>query len=307
MEQNTIKLSVLVCTHNPRMDYLERTLVGLKSQSLSQESWELIVIDNASVREVATLVDLSWHRNGRVVRENQLGLTYARHKAIDEAAANVFVFVDDDNVLHEDYLKIAWEMMSHHSNLGAIGGSCIGEYESELPTWFQPYQWMIGVREVDKAVWCNWPNSDACPIGAGMVIRKEVATHYIQNAHKQSGRMSLGRKGDSLMSGEDIDMSYCSFDLNMGIGVFPELKLRHLIPPKRVEIQYVSKLARSMVLSGILLDYFRGVQRRFSHIVLRTGKLLVRMLFSNQYKRAILLANWRGVNDAVKIIKNQNF
>ena len=41
-------LSVIICTHNPRVDYLYSVLNALQQQTLSHDQWELILVDNAS-------------------------------------------------------------------------------------------------------------------------------------------------------------------------------------------------------------------------------------------------------------------
>jgi len=46
-----MKVSVIVCTHNPRLEYLSRTLEALREQMLPKGEWELLVIDNASRRQ----------------------------------------------------------------------------------------------------------------------------------------------------------------------------------------------------------------------------------------------------------------
>ena len=43
-----ISISAIICTHNPRPDYLRRVLDALKAQTLPKEQWELLLIDNAS-------------------------------------------------------------------------------------------------------------------------------------------------------------------------------------------------------------------------------------------------------------------
>ena len=43
-----MQLSVIICCHNPRRDYLARVLEALKAQTLSTNNWELLVVDNAS-------------------------------------------------------------------------------------------------------------------------------------------------------------------------------------------------------------------------------------------------------------------
>src|SRR5712691_6902938 len=99
--------SVIICTHNPRMDYLARVLTALKEQTRSKELWELLFIDNASDEPLAGRVYLSWQPNAKHVRETAIGLTSARIRGINESRGNLLVFVDDDNVLDRDYLEQA--------------------------------------------------------------------------------------------------------------------------------------------------------------------------------------------------------
>ncbi len=101
-------LSVIICTHNPRADFLRRTLDALKEQTLARGEWELVLVDNASKTAVAGAWDLAWHPRGRHVREEELGLTHARFRGIREATGAVLVFVDDDNILAPDYLQQVW-------------------------------------------------------------------------------------------------------------------------------------------------------------------------------------------------------
>ena len=70
-------ISVIICTHNPRPDYLRRVLDALKAQTLPKERWELLLIDNASNEPLSGEWDLSWHPHARHIREIQFinGLT----------------------------------------------------------------------------------------------------------------------------------------------------------------------------------------------------------------------------------------
>ena len=115
-------LSLIICTHNPRSEYLNRVLTSLKLQALPRSQWELILIDNASNIVLASEIDLSWHSYGRHVREEKLGLTNARLRAFKEASAEILVFVDDDNVLNPDYLQNTVEILEQHPNLGSNWG-----------------------------------------------------------------------------------------------------------------------------------------------------------------------------------------
>jgi len=42
------EVSVIIPTHNPRRDYLSRTLEALAGQTLDRERWELVIVDNKS-------------------------------------------------------------------------------------------------------------------------------------------------------------------------------------------------------------------------------------------------------------------
>ena len=124
-------VSVILCTHNPRDDYLDRVLIGLRSQTLSFQHWELLLIDNASNEPLADRFNIGWHPNGRHVREDELGLTPARLRGIAESAAELLVFVDDDNVLDPDYLEQGLRLAREYSFLGTWGGQCVPAFEVE--------------------------------------------------------------------------------------------------------------------------------------------------------------------------------
>ncbi len=105
-------ISTILCTHNPRPDYLRRTLEGLRRQDIKKDDWELVVVDNACDPPFAKLADLGWHPRARVVCERTLGLTEARLRGLRESRGDLIVFVDDDNVLADNYLKVAWNIAS---------------------------------------------------------------------------------------------------------------------------------------------------------------------------------------------------
>ena len=93
--------SVIICTHNPRSDYFARVLDGLRNQTLPLDKWELLIVDNASRVPLASNWDISWHPATRHILESRLGLAPARRRGIQEASADLIIFVDDDNVLDE--------------------------------------------------------------------------------------------------------------------------------------------------------------------------------------------------------------
>lgn len=301
-----MNLSVIICTHNPRAEYLQRALDALRSQSLDKELWELIIIDNRSDQPVEGRFDVSWHPHGRILVEDNLGLTPARLRGIAESRSELLVFVDDDNILHHDYLHHALRISDEHPFLGAWGGNLIPEYETIPQEWAEPHVSMLALRKVEYAAWSNIPEWSAgtCPAGAGMCIRSAVAKKYSHYCAEDPRRSGMDRKGTSLISSGDLDMAFTSCDLGMGIGVFPQLSLIHIIPAARLNIDYLLRLSEANGISNVLLGSFRSrlphlpnpvrrsflgrVRNRLIDILSRKGKFhSIHKRFRETYDRGI--------------------
>lgn len=253
-------LSILLCTHNPRPDYFAATMQALRAQTLPTTEWELLVIDNASAPGREPSPDLSWHPGARLIREEKLGLTPARLRGILEARGDLLVFVDDDNVLDPDFLLTARRIAAERPHLGSWSGQCRPVFEETPPEWTRRYWGNLAIREFDHDVWSNLPRlPETMPCGAGLCVRREVAMHYLQLHDSGKRGFQFDRTGDSLISGGDNDLAACACDLGMGVGLISSLRLQHLIPPGRLTVDYLARLAEGIHYSSVLLDYDRGV------------------------------------------------
>jgi glycosyltransferase involved in cell wall biosynthesis len=259
-----IDLSVIICTHNPRLHYLRRVLDALRSQTLALEQWELLLVDNASNEPLANRVDVSWHPTARHLHEPALGLTPARLRGMGAACAPVLVFVDDDNVLLNEYLAHARDIAAKNPQLGAWGGNIRPEFERPPPEWTRPYWQFLANREVpqDRIARSLTYDPATTPFGAGMCVRREVAKRYSEQLSKSTLRQSLDRKGQSLASAGDIDLALTACEMGLDAGVFARLQLFHLIPPERLTEDYLLRLCKSLAMSSLLLRLIRGIPVR---------------------------------------------
>jgi glycosyltransferase involved in cell wall biosynthesis len=298
------EISVIICTHNPREDYLQRVLEALKKQTIPLERWELMVIDNASKDILAERWDLSWHPHGRHVREDQVGLTHARLRAMREAKSDLLLFLDDDNEVYPDYLEQGLKISFEWAILGIWGGQWFAEYEKGMPKdWtFDPWS-----THFKRNVWSNNYDRDAAPYGGGMFVRNVVARIYMEASEKNSLKKLLGRKGGTLASYEDYDIAFTACDLGLGMGRFLALKITHLIPDSRTTPEYCAKIREDSAYSEILFRYSRGEkiipESRVEQLVEFYKEFRMRIAGKDI---ALALAAKKGRNRALAFLKNMN-
>jgi glycosyltransferase involved in cell wall biosynthesis len=299
------KLTAVICSHNPREEYLRRTLESLRTQTLPKQEWELLFVDNASQSSLAKQWDLSWHPDARHIVEPELGIASARIRGMNKARSDLLVFVDDDNVLDKSYLERALEIKDRWPTLGVWGSSVIvPEYEVEPAGDLKNLEYMLAIRETVKARWSNvYSCEEAIPWGAGLCVRAAVAEAYCRANDEPLILITGQRGGDRGVAGEDNEIAYIACELGLGMGVFPQLRLTHLIPKERVSREYLLKLVAGAKASTALLEYkWRG---RFPRSPFRPWGILAilkNLIVGRGLERQIYLAHVRGLLTARRII-----
>lgn len=253
------RLSVIICTHNPREDYLRRTLAALAAQTLPLTEWELLLIDNASNAPLAGRVELAWHPQARQLQEAKIGKLNAWLLGIQEAQGEILVFVDDDNVLAANFLEEALKIAEAWPFVGAWGGSIVPEFEVPLPAWCGREAWRLTIIDVKEDIWSNLKNDfTTSPPGAGMCIRKSVGARYLQWCAANPHRVSLDRCSTGLGGYGDVDLAHCALDIGLGTGLSKRLRLTHLIPAARLKLDYFVRHAEGDAISLTMFRAGRG-------------------------------------------------
>jgi glycosyltransferase involved in cell wall biosynthesis len=158
------EISVVICSHNPRQQFLSRVLNALRHQTLPKDRWELFLIDNASRESLEDSWDLSWHPKGHHALEKNIGLSFARERGIRESSGDVIVFVDDDNVLEHDYLLQVLTIANEWPRLGAWGCGCsTPEFEVLPRTDLRSFLHFLAVFEEKPLTWANVTTCQEAP------------------------------------------------------------------------------------------------------------------------------------------------
>ena len=102
---SNISISVLMPVYNSEKFLLE-TVQAVINQSYTD--WELILVDDGSTdnsKEICTKLMNDDKRIKYILQEN-LGVSHTRNVSLENAQGKYIVFVDSDDLIHEDYLKI---------------------------------------------------------------------------------------------------------------------------------------------------------------------------------------------------------
>ena len=240
-------LSVILCTRNPDRERLARTLTGLAAQSLQAPAIEVLLIDNGSTPPLAEQSLPVPVPGLRIVRETTPGLTPARLRGIAEANGELLVFVDDDNVLAEDFLVNALAAFSQNLTLGAAGGPIHPEFESAPPDWLPEFYGLLALHDhgplpkfANGGPAAPWPNF--APVGAGLCIRRSFAENYTKLVKSDASRAALDRRAGELTSGGDNDLVFSTLHAGGQVAYLPLLRLTHLIPTGRLNPRYLARL-----------------------------------------------------------------
>ena len=248
-------IDVFICTYNPNYEYLRRTVDSILLQDLNNNDWSLTIIDNNSTQPVA-YIDFIKQLKVNVVIEKKQGLTAARACAERISKGELLVFVDDDNILAKNYLSQVQQIFND-DNIGIVSGNIVPEYQKKPEKWFFKFENMLAIRKLEvhdrfiKSTSIQY--NENFPIGAGMAIRKSILSAYY-NDHITSDNYIDGRKGDELMSSEDLDLDYFALSQNYTIGLFGGMKLTHIIPAGRLTKEYLAKLAVGNIKSTYLVN-----------------------------------------------------
>lgn len=107
--QKSLPLSVIICTYN-RVDFLKQVLESLRSQTLPQSEFEIILIDDGSSDGTkAAAESFQSCLPLRYFYQRNSGLASAKNHGIFASQGNILLFLDDDDIampsLLEEHMK----------------------------------------------------------------------------------------------------------------------------------------------------------------------------------------------------------
>jgi glycosyltransferase involved in cell wall biosynthesis len=241
-------VTVAICTWN-RASQLDRTLARLRELEVPDDlDWEVLVVDNGSTDDTSGVLEkYAGALPLRAVAEAEQGLSRARNRAIDVAAGDLLCWTDDDVQVEPDWLAQYARAAREQPDTSFFGGPILPWFECDPPEWVA-----AGIHEIGSAFALRdlGPKPLALsekqlPFGANFAVRASVQ-------HRFRFDPKLGRIGDRMLSGEEVDAMRRMLAGGFTGAWVPEARVRHLVPADRMTADYVRSFYRGVGASWAL-------------------------------------------------------
>lgn len=268
-----IRISAIICTLN-RIDYLRKAIKSLAEQTLPKDHYEILVVDNGSTDDTrqAVLEEFSSVRNLRYLYEPILGLSQARNTGWKSAHGRYVAYLDDDAIANSNWLeKILSVFEAIPSDVGCLGGRVV-------PIWKTPRTPWLPAELLSYLSIMHPSNNPAILDHNRHIAGANIA--FPRNIIDAVGgfQTDLGRKGNKLLSNEEILLRRQIEAKGYSCFYHPEIVVWHHVPANRVTKGY---LLRRL--------YWQGVSEALTQIHQRPLTMTVRLrLGASEASRIIL-------------------
>ncbi|MFN5622033.1 MAG: glycosyltransferase family 2 protein [Flavobacteriales bacterium] len=112
-------VSLIITTYN-YAQYVERAIRSALDQSLADDQYEIIVVNDCSTDSTKTVLE-NFEKDARIFHlEENMGLSGARNFGIKKAKGQFVVFLDADDYLHKETLRLQKLFLEENNALDAV-------------------------------------------------------------------------------------------------------------------------------------------------------------------------------------------
>ncbi|NET31643.1 MAG: glycosyltransferase family 2 protein [Cyanothece sp. SIO1E1] len=254
---STPLISVAICTYN-RSNRLIKALDALCNQSLPQEQFEILVIDNASTdntKEVCRQYQKALP-NLQYTYEPVQGLSKARNTALKASRGEYISYLDDDAIPCSSWLgSILNTFLTISPKPIGVGGPLYPLWEVGPPDWMQTEMAFL-FSILDEGGQSHWFKSPSFPYGGNVSYQCEA----LKTA--QGFQESLGRKGASLLSCEEYLLNRTLCRQGGRFYYNAQASVQHWISQERTSTEWVNRRSHWQGRSEAVVDQLVGKSRK---------------------------------------------
>ncbi len=183
-------------------------LAGLDTQTMPQDEFEILIVDNNSTDESSRIA--IGHGRARLLRETEQGAYAARNKALAHARGDVFAFTDPDCVPDPDWLERIDEAMRKPGVMVVVGpADAAGHSVSlDLLSKYERHKDAYALGSKKPRIYYGHTNN--------MAVRREVFQTLGEF-------LRLSRGADTILVRQAVDRFGCGSVLYA-----PRIRVRHL-------------------------------------------------------------------------------
>ena len=250
------RITVAICTYD-RPGLLGQTLQTVVTQNYPSALFELLVIDNNSPPQTRAVVESFQHHTPapKWILETAQGLSHARNRGIQEATGEIIVFADDDILAQPEWLRemVRLFLPTTTGRIGAVGGTVLPIFPDGCPTWCQRY--IHPLRYGDHP---HLLNEGQEPMGASLAVARRVFGKV------GLFRTDLGRRGASLLDGEEAELLGRIRQAGYEIWFAPDAVVHHQMLRSRLTLAYFCRNSFDSARSRVI-GKFRNPASSRSH------------------------------------------
>lgn len=231
--------SIVICTYN-RANYLGQTLMSIAGQDFPFTNFEVLVVDNNSLDDteeaVRVFISTYPHIQMRYMREMNQGVSYCRNLGVSEARGEYIVFIDDDETVDNTFLTMLHSFFKSNPEAKLCAEPVFPLYNSERPRWLSPYTERLLTGAYYKGNKIKKVKPKDYPGTGHATFKRDLFTKY------GGFKTDLGRKGSSLMGGEDKDFFLRLIENGIDCYYVPTAIVSHYIPDEKLTARHFRSL-----------------------------------------------------------------
>lgn len=244
-------ITAVLCTYN-RYTLLPRAIASLTAQDLGTDNFEIVVIDNSPdhVRSLAEAASFAHIANLRWVIEATPGLSQARNRAAEIAAAPILSFLDDDVLAEPGWLShILASFARFGPGAAVVGGRVDPTWGAPRPPWL--HDDLLGYVSV-----VNWGGAARIAGQAEWVAGANISFRRGALGEVGGFSTSLGRKHDGpiLPSNEEADVLARLRERGYRVVYDPVAVVAHAVGPERLTQPWFRRRAAWQATSDLIMD-----------------------------------------------------
>jgi len=163
-------VSIIIPCYN-QAKFLDDALNSVFHQK--HENWECIIVNDGSVDNTEQVVNYWVEQDARFnyIYKNNSGLSSARNKGLEIAKGDYIQFLDADDFIEQNKLRISLEKIKNHYDLDIVISN-FNLYNNDNRAFFPPYCNLNQEQLNYKTILMEWDKSFTIPIHCGFFKRK---------------------------------------------------------------------------------------------------------------------------------------